>query len=73
MFRYYLESLLFRILFRTINLFSLPAARRIGRTLGLINFHMVKVRCNVVERQLKAAFPHLSEREILDLLRKINI
>ena len=64
MFVYYLETLLFRTLFRTINLFSLSAARRIGRTLGLLNFHIVKVRCAVVKRQLEEAFPDMNEKEI---------
>ncbi|MBN2018261.1 MAG: lysophospholipid acyltransferase family protein [Candidatus Cloacimonetes bacterium] len=73
MFTHYLEALLFRTLFRAINLFSLSAARRIGRFLGLINFHIIKVRCDVVEKQLRAAFPHLSEKEIRNLVREINI
>ncbi|MDP8226176.1 MAG: lysophospholipid acyltransferase family protein [Candidatus Celaenobacter polaris] len=73
MFNYYIETLLFRILFKIINLFSLPAARRIGRTLGLLNFHIVKVRCAVVKRQLKVAFPSKSEKEITKLIRAINI
>ncbi len=73
MFVYYLETLLFRTLLRTINLFSLAAARRIGRTLGLLNFHIVKVRCAVVKRQLKEAFPELSEKEIHKLILEINI
>ena len=73
MFVYYLETLLFRTLFRVINLFSLSAARRIGRRLGLLNFHIVKVRCAVVKRQLKETFPDLNEKEIRKLIREINI
>jgi len=73
MFVYYLETLLFRTLLRMINLFSLAATRRIGRTLGLLNFHIVKVRCAVVKRQLEEAFPELSEKEIHKLIREINI
>jgi len=73
MFAYYLETLLFRTLFRTINLFSLSAARRIGRTLGLLNFHIGKVRCAVVKKQLRETFPELSKKEIIKLVRKINI
>jgi len=73
MFVYYIETLLFRTLFRTINLFSLSAARRIGRTLGLLNFHIVKVRCAVVKRQLEEAFPAKSKKEIYKLVREINI
>ena len=73
MFHYYIETLLFRILFRVINLFSLSTARRFGRTLGLLNFHVVKVRCAVVKRQLKEAYPTKSEKEIYELIREINI
>jgi KDO2-lipid IV(A) lauroyltransferase len=73
MFVYYIETLLFRTLFRVINLFSLSTARRIGRMLGLLNFHIVKVRCAVVKRQLKEAFPDKSDKEIYKLTREINI
>jgi len=73
MFVYFIETLLFRTLFRVINLFSLSAARRIGRTLGLLNFRIVKVRCAVVKRQLEEAYPSKSEKEIHALIREINI
>jgi len=73
MFRYYLETLLFRILFAVINLFSLCTARRIGRLLGLLNYYIPRIRLDVVEWQLKESFPEKTDSEIRQLLKKINI
>lgn len=73
MFRYYLETVLFRTLIAIINLFSLRTARRIGRVLGLLNYTFPRIRLDVVERQLKDCFPQKTDGEIRQLIKKINI
>ncbi len=73
MLRYYLETVLFRTLLAFINLFSLSAARRIGRMLGLLNYYISRIRLDVVERQLKECFPEKTNDEIHKLIRLINI
>jgi len=66
-----MTTLLLRMLGRLVCAMSLSAARRLGERLGLLWFHVVRVRRGTVVRQLRAAFPEWTARQVREAARRL--
>ncbi|MBC8313071.1 MAG: lysophospholipid acyltransferase family protein [Candidatus Cloacimonetes bacterium] len=73
MFQNLLEILFFKFFFYFIKILPLSFALAIAKILALLNFYFLKIRKEIVIKQLKIAFPEKSKNEIKQIAKNTFI
>jgi len=71
--RFFIEAFLFRFLLTSIEKMSLTLAYKVAFFLAQLNLRILKIRVDVVQRQLRKSFVDKNQDEIEELVEKVFI